>query len=192
MFLLLNGCAQQVIQQAVVRRLIGLLLLRGRRSGFIRLGLLDVPLDGNGIDRRQLEALYDTVDFGRILSTHHNVYHTVSGTLFATQGAVDNAVPLGFQRKLFQMLLADGKHFQLLAAFEHGGEPLVAFGLVLISVFPDSVEHGGDILCRRAGQLQGNFRTLQTDPHDLLRCVTGIVHTSSSPLRLENLLANFV
>ena len=192
MFLLLNGCAQQVIQQAVVRRLVGLLLFRRRRGGFVRLGLLDVPLDGNGIDRRQLEALHDAVDLGRILGAHHNVYHTVGRTLFTTQGTVDNAVPLCLGCKLFQMLLADGEHFQLLAAFEHGGEPLVAFGLVLISVFPDSVEHGGDILCRRAGQLQGNFRTLQTDPHDLLRCVTGIVHTSSSPSCLENSLANFV
>ena len=51
------------------------------------------------------------------------------------------------------MLLADGEHFQLFAAFEHGRKPLVAFGLVLISVFPDSIEHGSDILCRRAGQL---------------------------------------
>ena len=191
MFLLLNGCAQQVIQQAVVRRLIGLLLLRGRRSGFIHLGLFDVPLDGNGIDRRQLEPLHNAVDLGRILGAHHNVYHTVGRALFATQGAVDNAVPLGFQRKLFQMFLADGEHFQLLAAFEHGRKPLVAFGFVLISVFPDSIEHGSDILCRRAGQLQGNFRTLQTDPHDLLRCVTGIVHISSSPSCLENSLANF-
>ena len=89
------------------------------------------------------------------------------------------------------MFLADGEHFEFLAAFEHGREPLVAFGLVLISVFPDSIEHGGDILCRRAGQLQGNFRTLQADPHDLLRCVTGIVHISSSPSCLENSLANF-
>ena len=191
-FLLLNGFAQQVIQQAVVRRFVGFLLLGGRRGGFVRLGLRNVPLDGNGIDRRQLEALHDAVDLGRILGTHHNVYHTVSGTLFATQGTVDNTVSFGFGCKLFQMLLADGKHFQLLAAFEHGGEPLVAFGLVLISVFPDSVEHGGDILCRRAGQLQGNFRTLQADPHDLLRCVTGIVHISSSPSCLENSLANFV
>ena len=192
MFLLLNGCAQQVIQQAVVRRLVGLLLLRRRRSGFVRLGLFNVPLDRNGIDRRQLEALHDAVDLRRILGTHHNVYHTVGRTLFPPQGAVDNAVPLGFGRKLFQMLLADGEHFQLLAAFEHGREPLVAFGFVLISVFPYSVEHGGNILCRRAGQLQGNFRTLQADPHNLLRCVTGIVHTSSSPLCLENSLANFV
>ena len=181
MFLLLNGCAQQVIQQAVVRRLVGFLLLRRRRGGFIHLGLFDVPLDGNSIDCRQLEALHNAVDFGRILGAHHNVYHTVSGTLFATKGAVDNAVPLGFGRKLFQMFFADGEHFQLLAAFEHGREPLVAFGFVLISVFPDSVEHGGDILCRRAGQLQGNFRTLQADPHDLLRCVTGIVHGRFSP-----------
>jgi len=100
-FLLLDGCAQQVIQQAVIRRLIGLLLLRDRRGGFVRLGLLDVPLDGNGIDCCQLEPLHDTVDLGRILGTHHNVYHTVSRALFTTQGAVDNAVPLGFQRKLF-------------------------------------------------------------------------------------------
>lgn len=91
-----------------------------------------------------------------------------------------------------RMLLADGEHFQLLAAFEHGRKPLVAFCLVLISVFPDSVEHSGNVLCRRAGQLQGNFRTLQADPHDLLRCVTGIVHTLSSPLYLGNSLANFV
>ena len=191
-FLLLNGCAQQVIQQAVVLRLVWLLLLRRRRSGFVRLGLFDVPLDGNGIDRRQLEALHDAVDLGRILGTHHNVYHTVGGAFFAPQGAVDNTVPLGLSRKLLQMFLADGEHFQFLAAFEHGREPLVAFGFVLISVFPDSVEHSGNVLRRRAGQLQGNFRTLQADPHDLLRCVTGIVHASSSPLHLENSLANFV
>ena len=120
MLLLLDGCAQQVIQQAVICRLVGLLLLRRRRGGFVCLGLLDVPLDGNGIDRRQLEPLHDAVDLGRIFGTHHNVYHAVSGALFAPQGAVNNAVPLGLGRKLFQMLLADGEHFQLLATFEHG------------------------------------------------------------------------
>ena len=62
----------------VIRRLVGLLLLRGRRGGFVRLGLFNVPLDGNGIDRRQLEALHDAVNLGRILGTHHNFYHTVS------------------------------------------------------------------------------------------------------------------
>ena len=51
--------------QAVVLRLVWLLLRRRRRSGFVRLGLFDVPLDGNGSDRRQLEALHDAVDLGK-------------------------------------------------------------------------------------------------------------------------------
>ena len=152
-FLLLNGCAQQVIQQAVVCRLVGLLLLRRRRGGFVCLGLLDVPLDGNGIDRRQLEALHDAVNFGRILGTHHNVYHTVGGFFFPAQSAVNNAVPLGFGGKLFQMFLADGEHFEFLAAFEHSGQTLPAFGLVLVPVFQNSINHSGDIFRRRAGQL---------------------------------------
>ena len=126
-------------------------------------------LDGCCIHGGQLEPLHDPVDLGRILGTNHHIHHTIGRFLFAPEGAVNNTVPFGFLCKAFEMFFADGEHLQLLAAFQHGIQPLIAFGLVPVLVLGDGIEGCGDILSGRAGKPQGNFRTLQTHPNDLFR-----------------------
>ena len=126
-------------------------------------------LDGCCIHGRQLEPLHDPVDLGCILCPNHNVHHTIGRFLFAPEGAVDHTVPFGFLCKAFEVFFADGEHFQFLAAFQHGIQPLIAFGFVPVSVLCDGIECSGDILCSGAGEPQGNFRALQTHPNDLFR-----------------------
>ena len=125
-------------------------------------------LDGSGVHGGQLEALHNAVDFGSVLGTNHYIHHAICGFLLTPEGTVNHAVPLCLLGKSFQMLLADGEHLQLLAAFQHGAEPLMSLGLVSVGVLRNGVERRCDVLCRRAGEFQGNLRTLQTHPNDLL------------------------
>ena len=145
-------------------------MLRGRRGGPLNDGRL-VVVDGSGLDLAQLEPLHDAVDPGGVLGADKHIYHAVLYLAFAFQRAVDHTISFGLDGKLFQMLRLDGEHGQLLAAFQHGREALVAFALILIPVLPYQIDGGGDILRRGAGQLQHDLGPLQAHTNDLFRRV---------------------
>ena len=119
---LFHGRTHQIVKQSVVRFFVGFLLF-GYRGGsrFFGFGFFNIPFDRNGIDRSQLEAFYNAVDLRSVLGTHHNIHHAVCGFFFAPQSAVNYAVAFRLGSKLFQMFLSDGKNFQFLSTFEHGG-----------------------------------------------------------------------
>ena len=73
--------------------------------------------------------------------------------LFAAQGAIDNAIPLGFGGKLFQVFFGNGKHLEFLSAFQHGGETLATLDFVLIPVFQHRIDGGDNVFDSGAGEL---------------------------------------
>ena len=110
-------------------------------------------LDGRRIHRSKVEPLHNTVDFRCVLGPHHHIHHTVCGFLFAAQGAIDNAVTLGFGGKLFQVFFRNSEYLEFLAAFQHGGETLAALDLVLIPIFQHRINGGGNVFGSGAGEL---------------------------------------
>ena len=131
--------------------------------------------------------LLDPVGAGLVMKEYMDFLHVsflsgiakpAAAMLAFLETLIGTALVTGIWRRLtavfalaFQMFFTDGEHLQLLTAFQHGIQPLIAFGFVPVSILCDSVQRSGDILSGRAGKSQGNFRTLQTHSNDLFRCI---------------------
>ena len=157
-------------------------LLRGRLSGcFFLLAGQALP-DGLRVGYRgDFDILHDSVDFGGILGTHHDLADALRIVLCLPQHAVDHAVALGVGHKTGHVLIFDGKDGQFLAAAEHGGQALPPFDLVLVPVFQGGDQQRRYLLGRTACNLGGHLHALQTEPDDLFGGVTGCVHVAVPP-----------
>ena len=127
--------------------------------GFFVFGFLNLRHNGSSIHRSKVEAFHNTADFRCVLGTGNHINLGFRVFVFTVcQNAVENAVFFRFLRKAFQVLVLNGKDFQLLARTEHTRQPCFTFGFLFF--FENGIQKHGDILRTCSCQFCGNLKSL--------------------------------
>ena len=124
----------------------------------------------------QIEIVKDPIDFRRVIRKHNKFQ--LAPVPFVSDRHIEEPMPSRLFGKLLAELDGDLKEFERTLLLEHPHQP--GFSACLFLIPEHGVSKHGKVFCRESGQLEGDLRSLQRKPDNLISGVVSEIQSASS------------